>query len=190
MTTREHSRDSKSSRLLPRTLPDRDFVAAGNELSGGAPEEIRTPDPQIRRLVKEPRTSRRRREACKSLKSLVDHQSNARTALAILQDLPRREGRDFLFGNGAGGFRGYSRAKRELDERFAARRAASSVKMISASAYAASSCRRKPASDNADSRGSSMSVVHSHERDRKSRRTSAAQSWSHRGWFGARVQFF
>src|SRR5215472_9633805 len=37
--------DSKSSRLLPRTLPDRDFVAAGNELSGGAPEEIRTPDP-------------------------------------------------------------------------------------------------------------------------------------------------
>jgi integrase len=45
-------------------------------------------------------------------------------ALAILQALPRREGRDFVFGNGAGGFRGYSRAKRELDARIAARRAA------------------------------------------------------------------
>src|SRR5262249_24796921 len=43
-------------------------------------------------------------------------------ALAILQALPRREGRDFVFGNGAGGFRGYSRAKRELDARIAVAR--------------------------------------------------------------------
>ena len=32
----------------PGRYPRGDFVVAGNELSHGAPEEIRTPDPQIR----------------------------------------------------------------------------------------------------------------------------------------------
>ena len=44
------------------------------------------------------------------------------SALTILQALPRREDRDFIFGNGASGFRGYSRAKREIDARIAAAR--------------------------------------------------------------------
>jgi integrase len=38
-------------------------------------------------------------------------------ALAIIQDHPRRQGRDLIFGRRAGGFSGWSKAKRQLDER-------------------------------------------------------------------------
>jgi integrase len=41
-------------------------------------------------------------------------------ALTIIEDIPRREGRDLLFGRGAGGFSGWSKAKAELDGRIAA----------------------------------------------------------------------
>ena len=43
-------------------------------------------------------------------------------ALAILHNVTRQEGRDFLFGKGVGGFSGWSKAKRELDRRIAAAR--------------------------------------------------------------------
>jgi hypothetical protein len=42
---------SKMCYLLPQALPDAILAAMKNELSTGAPEEIRTPDPQIRRLA-------------------------------------------------------------------------------------------------------------------------------------------
>lgn len=37
-------------------------------------------------------------------------------AMAILKALPRRAGRDLIFGEGRGGFSGWSKAKRQLDE--------------------------------------------------------------------------
>jgi integrase len=40
-------------------------------------------------------------------------------AIAILKEAPRRQGRDFLFGEGAGGFSGWSKAKQTLDARVA-----------------------------------------------------------------------
>ena len=40
-----------SGLLLPRELPEAPFWRIENDLSTGAPEEIRTPDPQIRRLL-------------------------------------------------------------------------------------------------------------------------------------------
>jgi integrase len=40
-------------------------------------------------------------------------------ALAILGAQPRREGRDFVFGRGEGGFSGWSRCKARLDQRIA-----------------------------------------------------------------------
>jgi integrase len=43
-------------------------------------------------------------------------------ALAILQAQPRRAGRDFVFGSSTHGFRGYARAKRDLDARINASR--------------------------------------------------------------------
>ena len=45
-------------------------------------------------------------------------------ALAILKAQPRRDGRKLIFGNGDGGFSGWSRAKQELDARIAAARLA------------------------------------------------------------------
>ena len=41
----------------------------------------------------------------------------SRPAVAILAAIPVRDDREFLFGNGAGGFSGFSRAKRALDIR-------------------------------------------------------------------------
>ena len=41
-------------------------------------------------------------------------------AIAVLEDTSRREGRDFVFGIGAGGFSGWSKSKAELDRRVAA----------------------------------------------------------------------
>jgi integrase len=43
-------------------------------------------------------------------------------ALAILKARPRRQGRDFVFGNGDRGFSGWSKAKAELDARITAAR--------------------------------------------------------------------
>lgn len=40
----------------------------------------------------------------------------SRPALAILADAPRIEGRDLVFGSGAGGFQGFTRAKAALDK--------------------------------------------------------------------------
>lgn len=42
-------------------------------------------------------------------------------ALAILESIARREGRDLVFGSGAGGFVGWSKSKSDLDARVAAR---------------------------------------------------------------------
>jgi integrase len=42
--------------------------------------------------------------------------------LAILKTQPQREGRDFVFGSGQGGFSGWSKGKAELDQRIAAAR--------------------------------------------------------------------
>ncbi len=41
-------------------------------------------------------------------------------ALAVLADVPRREGRDLVFGSGEGGFSGWSKAKADLDRRMLA----------------------------------------------------------------------
>jgi len=41
-------------------------------------------------------------------------------AIAILEGIHRREGRDFVFGIGAGGFSGWSKSKADLDRRIAA----------------------------------------------------------------------
>jgi integrase len=41
-------------------------------------------------------------------------------AIAILEGIHRREGRDFVFGTGAGGFSGWSKSKVDLDRRIAA----------------------------------------------------------------------
>ena len=41
------------------------------------------------------------------------------TAMSILSDIPRREGRSFLFGGRDGGFQGWSKAKAAMDERIA-----------------------------------------------------------------------
>jgi integrase len=49
-------------------------------------------------------------------------------ALAILESIKQRKGRDFIFGRGAGGFSGWSKAKRELDTRIAAGRAKAGIK--------------------------------------------------------------
>jgi integrase len=43
-------------------------------------------------------------------------------AFTLLKGLPRRDGRDLVFGRGDRGFSGWSKAKRELDERIAAAR--------------------------------------------------------------------
>ena len=43
-------------------------------------------------------------------------------ALAIIKAIPRRDGRDLIFGSGAGGFSGWSKAKAELNARIAAAR--------------------------------------------------------------------
>jgi len=40
-------------------------------------------------------------------------------ALEILQSIPRRDGRDFVFGEGRGGFSGWSKSKTRLDARIA-----------------------------------------------------------------------
>ena len=47
-------------------------------------------------------------------------------ALAILSATPRRDGRDFLFGAGAGAFSGYSKSKAALDKRILAARVTAS----------------------------------------------------------------
>ena len=44
------------------------------------------------------------------------------TALSLLSEIPRIEGRDLVFGLGAGGFSGWSKAKREVDDRIHAAR--------------------------------------------------------------------
>jgi integrase len=49
-------------------------------------------------------------------------------ALAILKARPHEDGRDFVFGRGTGGFRGWSRAKRDLDARINAARCAATKK--------------------------------------------------------------
>jgi integrase len=49
-------------------------------------------------------------------------------ALTTLADVEHREGRDFIFGRGEGGFSGWSKAKAELDARIAAARKAAVVK--------------------------------------------------------------
>ena len=36
-------------------------------------------------------------------------------ALDIISEIEQRDGRDFVFGKGKGGFQGWSKAKRELD---------------------------------------------------------------------------
>jgi len=41
-------------------------------------------------------------------------------ALAILRAIPVRDGRDLVFGSGAGGFSGWSKSKAELGDRLAA----------------------------------------------------------------------
>jgi len=41
-------------------------------------------------------------------------------ALAVLSEAPRREGRDFVFGSGRGGFAGWSKAKADLEARMLA----------------------------------------------------------------------
>src|SRR5262245_46461877 len=46
--------------LLPQALPHDDFGGVKNDISHGAPEEIRTPDPQIRSLVLYPAELRAR----------------------------------------------------------------------------------------------------------------------------------
>jgi integrase len=52
----------------------------------------------------------------------------AEGALAILRGIERDEGRDLVFGRGAGGFSGWSKAKRELDDRIAAARKKAGIK--------------------------------------------------------------
>jgi integrase len=49
-------------------------------------------------------------------------------ALAILKARPRREGREFVFGEGGRGFAGWSRAKRDLDSRIEAARVVATKK--------------------------------------------------------------
>ena len=41
----------------------------------------------------------------------------SRSVYAIIDALPRRDGREYVFGRGAGGFSGWSRCKARLDER-------------------------------------------------------------------------
>jgi integrase len=50
-------------------------------------------------------------------------------ALAILEGIAATDGRDLVFGMGAGGFSGWSKAKKELDERIAKARRQGDVKM-------------------------------------------------------------
>jgi integrase len=52
--------------------------------------------------------------------------SNA--ALVILENAPRRDNRDLVFGIGSGGFSGWSKAKSEMDARIAGARKAAGVK--------------------------------------------------------------
>jgi integrase len=49
-------------------------------------------------------------------------------ALAIIKVFPRRQGRDLVFGSGAGGFSGWSKAKAELDARIAMARVQTSYR--------------------------------------------------------------
>jgi integrase len=49
-------------------------------------------------------------------------------ALAILAAVERRDGREFVFGRGTGGFSGYSKAKAELDARIATARKSAGIK--------------------------------------------------------------
>jgi integrase len=49
-------------------------------------------------------------------------------ALAILDGVKRRKGRDLVFGRRAGGFSGWSKAKAELDSRIAVARAKAGIK--------------------------------------------------------------
>ncbi len=51
-------------------------------------------------------------------------------ALAIIQNIPARLNRDLLFGEGAGGFSGWSRAKEALNKRINAARAAARKKPV------------------------------------------------------------
>jgi len=54
-------------------------------------------------------------------------------AWEILESVPRREGRDLLFGRGAGGFGGWTKSKADLDERIAkARKKAGNAKPMPA----------------------------------------------------------
>ena len=43
--------------------------------------------------------------------------TRSKTALAILKRQPRRQGREFVFGEGDNGFQGWSKAKAALDDR-------------------------------------------------------------------------
>jgi integrase len=52
-------------------------------------------------------------------------------AFQILESTPRISGREFVFGEGASGFQGWSRAKKTLDEKINERRAALGEKAIS-----------------------------------------------------------
>ena len=49
-------------------------------------------------------------------------------AIAVLKSVPHMQGHDLVFGRGAGGFAGWSKAKRELDARIAAARKAAGVR--------------------------------------------------------------
>jgi len=51
-------------------------------------------------------------------------------ALAILRGIRRDEGRDLVFGKGAGGFSGWSKAKREVDARISAARKNAGIKKL------------------------------------------------------------
>jgi integrase len=46
----------------------------------------------------------------------------AKQAYAIIEKIPRNDGRDLMFGRGAGGFAGWSKSKRELDVKVTAAR--------------------------------------------------------------------
>ena len=54
-------------------------------------------------------------------------------AFFILENIPKRDDRDFVFGIGSGGFGGWSRAKSEMDTRIAAARKAAGIKQLMSS---------------------------------------------------------
>lgn len=73
-------------------------------------------DPSKARIVLPGKTTPKGKRGLRTKNGWQHEVPLSRAAIAVLKDVPKRQGRDLVFGGGAGGFSGWSKAKETLDK--------------------------------------------------------------------------